>query len=142
MIKYKLFCKRCEFSFDSWFASSREYEKLKKKNFLNCHNCGSRNVEKTLMAPKLISKLKTEVSDENNLKIKEIKNKIRDYQKFIKKNFEYVGENFAYEARSIHYSKKKNKKNIFGKASIEDGKELKEEGIETSTIPWIEDKEN
>ena len=38
--------------------------------------------------------------------------------------------------------KKKNKKNIFGKASIEDVKELKEEGIETSTIPWIEDKEN
>ena len=37
---------------------------------------------------------------------------------------------------------KKIKKNIFGKASIEDVKELKEEGIETSTIPWIEDKEN
>ena len=36
----------------------------------------------------------------------------------------------------------KNKKNIFGKASIEDIKELKEEGIETATIPWIEDKEN
>ena len=31
---------------------------------------------------------------------------------------------------------------FFGKASIEDVKELKEEGIETSTIPWIEDKEN
>ena len=39
-------------------------------------------------------------------------------------------------------AKKKNKKNIFGKASIEDVKDLKEEGIETSTIPWIEDKEN
>ena len=60
---------------------------------------------------------------------------MREYQN-------YVRENFAYEARSIHYSKKKNKKNIFGKASIEDVKELKEEGIETSTIPWIEDKEN
>ena len=37
---------------------------------------------------------------------------------------------------------KKRIKNIFGKASIQDVKELKEEGIETSTIPWIEDKEN
>ena len=140
MIKYKLFCKKCEFAFDSWFASSREYEKLKKKNFLNCHNCGSRTVEKTLMAPKLISKLKTEVSDENNLKIKEIKNKIRDYQKFIKKNFEYVGENFAYEARSIHYRNKKKDKGIYGTASKKDIKELKEEGIDTDIIPWIEDK--
>ena len=73
---------------------------------------------------------------------KNVKKKLKEYQKFIKENFEYVGANFAYEARSIHYSKKKNKKNIFGKASIEDVKELKEEGIETSTIPWIEDKEN
>ncbi len=73
---------------------------------------------------------------------KNVKKKLIEYQKFVKENFEYVGENFAYEARSIHYSKKKNKKNIFGKASIDDVKELKEEGIETSTIPWIEDKEN
>ena len=33
MIKYKLNCKNCEISFDSWFASSQEYEKLKKKKF-------------------------------------------------------------------------------------------------------------
>ena len=30
MIKYKLTCKDCDTSFDSWFASSGEYEKLKK----------------------------------------------------------------------------------------------------------------
>ena len=65
-----------------------------------------------------------------------------EYQNFIKKNFEYVGENFAYEARSIHFSKKKNKKNIYGKASINDVKELNDEGIETSSIPWIETKDN
>ena len=33
MIKYKLSCKSCEISFDSWFASSKEYDKLKKKNY-------------------------------------------------------------------------------------------------------------
>ena len=31
MIKYKLECKNCETTFDSWFASSKEFEKLKKK---------------------------------------------------------------------------------------------------------------
>ena len=125
-------------SFDSWFASSDEYEKLKKKNLLNCHNCDSNKVEKTLMTPKL----KLENSNKKNLRFKQVYKKIKEYQKFIRKNFNYVGENFAYEARSIHYNKNKNKKNIFGKASIDDVKELKEEGIETSTIPWIEDKEN
>ena len=142
MIKYKLKCKKCRLSFDSWFASSLEYEKLRKKNYINCHRCGSTKVEKTLMAPKFLNKSWKEdisIKDNKNQKINE---KIREYQKFIKKNFEYVGENFAYEARSIHYNKNKNKKNIYGKASNEDIKELKEEGIYTTTIPWIEDKEN
>ena len=56
MIKYKLSCKNCKLIFDSWFASSKEYDKLKKKKLLNCHNCNSLKVEKTLMAPKLINK--------------------------------------------------------------------------------------
>ena len=34
MIKYKLVCKNCDISFDSWFASSKEFENLKKKNLL------------------------------------------------------------------------------------------------------------
>ena len=33
MIKYKLECNDCELTFDSWFGSSKEYDKLKKKNF-------------------------------------------------------------------------------------------------------------
>ena len=142
MIKYRLKCKKCRLLFDSWFASSLEYEKLSKKNYLNCHRCGSLKVEKTLMAPKFLNKSWNKDMNIKEHKYKKINQKIKEYQKFIKKNFEYVGENFAYEARSIHYNKNKNKKNIFGKASIEDIKELKEEGIETSTIPWIEDKEN
>ena len=138
MIKYKLVCKECNLSFDSWFASSDEYEKLKKKNILNCHNCDSTKVEKTLMAPKL----KLENNDKKDLKFKKVYKKIKEYQKFIKKNFNFVGENFAYEARSIHYNNKKNKKGIYGTASIDEIKELKDEGIDTEMVPWIEDKNN
>ena len=142
MIKYKLNCKNCDLLFDSWFSSSQEFEKLKKKNFLVCHNCNSKKIEKTLMAPKLISKSSYKNLDAKNLKFSKINKKVKEYQKFIKKNFEYVGENFAYEARSIHYKDKKSEKGIFGKASNEEIKELREEGIETETIPWIEDKSN
>ncbi len=55
MIKYKLVCNECKNIFDSWFASSGEYEKLKKKKLLTCHICNSQKVEKTLMAPQLIN---------------------------------------------------------------------------------------
>ena len=140
MIKYLLNCKNCSIEFESWFASSKEFDKLKKLKLLNCQHCNSIKIEKSLMKPNLAnSNFKKDKVFKNN---KNIKKKIREYQKFIKKNFEYVGENFAYEARSIHYNKDYNKKNIYGKASIKDVKELNKEGIETSTIPWIEDKEN
>ena len=142
MIKYKLICKNCDFSFDSWFASSKEYEKLKSKNFLNCHKCNSKKVEKTLMAPQLINRNSIDNFEKKNMKLNEIKNKIKEYQKFIKSNFDYVGENFAYEARSLHYNKKNKKKLIYGSATKNEIQELKEEGVEAEMIPWIEDKSN
>ena len=142
MIKYKLICKKCNFSFDSWFSTSTEYEKLKNKNFLNCHNCNSKKVEKTLMAPKLINKSKLKDFKIENVENKQIKNKIKEYQKFIKNNFDYVGDNFAYEARSIHYNEKRKGKGIYGTATKSEIKELRDEGVEAEMIPWIEDKNN
>ena len=142
MIKIKLICKDCSISFDSWFSSSREYKKLKKKKFLNCHICNSLNIEKTLMSPSIF-RLENDTKTENqNKKKREIKKKISDYQKFIKKNFDYVGENFAYEARSIHYKNKKASKGIYGTATKEDLRELKEEGIEAEVIPWVKNTTN
>ena len=135
MIKYKLFCENCELKFDSWFSSSSEYEKLKKKKLLICHNCNSVKVEKTLMAPQLISRKAKNEEKFDTQKYKKIKKTIKNYQQFIKDNFKYVGDNFAYEARSIHYNSKKPTKGIYGKASQKDVKELKEEGIDTQLIP-------
>ena len=140
MIKYLLNCKNCNLEFESWFASSKEFDKLKKLKLLNCQDCNSKQIEKSLMRPN-IANSNFKIENETNVN-KKIKKKLFEYQNFIKKNFEYVGENFAYEARSIHFGKKKNKKNIYGKASINDVKELNEEGIETSLIPWIETKDN
>ena len=140
MIKYKLTCNDCTKPFDSWFASSKEFEKLKKSKYLNCPSCNSLNINKSLMAPSILNSKKNNNSL-NEQKYKEVRNKIKEYQKFIKNNFNYVGENFTYEARSIHYNHKK-KKNIYGNASSSEIKELKEEGIETEMIPWIKDNEN
>jgi len=139
MIKYRIICRDCETIFDSWFSSSNEYERLKKKDFLNCHICNSLNVEKTLMAPSVfISKNNSKTVNQ----IKRYKEIMLKQQGFIKKNFEYVGENFTYEARSVHYKNKKTSKGIYGTATKEDLKELKEEGIEAELIPWIKDNTN
>ena len=88
MIKYKLFCKECDLKFDSWFASSKEYDKLKKKQLINCHSCGSLKVEKNLMAPKLISESSKHKNEKKDLiKHQKIKKTINEYQKFNIFNF-------------------------------------------------------
>ena len=142
MIKYRLICKDCETTFDSWFSSSKEYERLKKKYFVNCHICNSVSVEKTLMSPTVFMSKNVSKIDSQIQKYKKTKKVILKYQQFIKKNFDYVGENFAYEARSLHYKNKKVSKGIYGTTTKKDLKELKEEGIEIEIMPWINDNTN
>mgnify|MGYP001177855769 CR=1 FL=1 len=56
MIKYSLECKKCSLLFNSWFSSSKEYERLKKKKLLNCLECNSSSVEKNIKGNKIIKK--------------------------------------------------------------------------------------
>jgi len=142
MIKYNLTCKKCNNLFDSWFPSSKEYEKLKSLKHINCPNCNSLKIEKSLMSPNVLNSKKEKSEIVRNEKYVQVKNKIKEYQKFIKNNLEYVGENFAYEARSIHYNNKKNSKGIYGKATIDEVNELDEEGIKTEIIPWVNEQDN
>tara|TARA_B100001057_G_scaffold494641_1_gene591670 strand:+ start:437 stop:850 length:414 start_codon:yes stop_codon:yes gene_type:complete len=137
MIKYSLICEDCENIFDSWFGSSKEFDKLKKLKLVNCNSCNSLKVKKSLMSPQILKK-----QYKNDKKIKIFKNKMKEYQKFIKKNFKYVGENFTYEARSLHYDPKKKSKGIYGKATDQEIKSLSEEGIEIQSIPWLNEKDN
>ena len=142
MIKYKLKCKDCDEEFDSWFSSSLEFEKLKKKYFLDCIFCGSKNIIKNLMAPNILNQSLKIKNNTLNKKTHNIRKKILEFQKFIKNNFENVGDEFTYKAKSLYYNNKKNQKGIYGNASKKQIKELQDEGIETQTFPWIEDKNN
>ena len=53
-----------------------------------------------------------------------------------------MGKNFAKEARLIHYKDKKKLKGVYGSASKEELKELKEEGIKTQIVPWLKNNIN
>ena len=91
------------------------------------------------MSPNLTTK--SNKISKNNMIEKKIKKKLTNLRKHIEFNCVNVGENFTQEARSIHYDKKKSK-GIYGKATSEETAELLEEGIEVSTIPWIDKFEN
>ena len=138
MIKYNLICK-CGNTFESWFSSSSEFDSLCKKKLVKCIYCESSSVKKTVMSPNLSSK-SNKVLKKTKLE-KNIKRQLIDFRRYIEKNCINVGENFTQEARSIHYDKKTSK-SIYGKATPEETSELLEEGIEVSTIPWINKSEN
>ena len=56
MIKYNLKCHN-NHEFESWFSNSHEFEKLNKKNLLECIHCSSKKIGKSIMSP-MISNLK------------------------------------------------------------------------------------
>ena len=131
MIKYILKC-------ESWFLNSKEYEKLLKKKLIECIYCKSKNINKSIMAPKIIkSKANRNETELSKKEFKNIKKDLIRIRNFVEKNFEYVGENFSKKVKDIYYDKNE-KKNIYGTATQEQKKELEEEGIELATIPWIE----
>ena len=54
---------------------------------------------------------------------------------------EFVGSNFANKAREIYYNKYKNK-NIYGVATKKEEEDLLDEGVEITSIPWVNKKDN
>ena len=139
MIKYTLNCKNGH-QFDSWFSDSESFETLKKNGHLECAICYSKEVEKSLMAPRITSdserKNKTFISAQSALE-----KEIRALKKKIKTTAIDVGENFPTEARAMHYGEKEEKP-IIGKTTMDEAKDLADEGIPFIPLPWSDDKVN
>ena len=86
MIKYNLKCKN-KHEFESWFADSKEFEKLRLKKLIECVFCKTKSVEKSIMSPRVLNK---EEEVNNNKKNKEIEKVHKDLLKirdFVEKNF-------------------------------------------------------
>ena len=92
------------------------------------------------MSPSILNS-NTNITHKNYDKnLKKIKKDLLKLRKFVEKNFEYVGDKLASNVRNIYYDKKL-KKNIYGTTTKEERKQLREEGIELFSLPWI-DKDN
>jgi hypothetical protein len=136
MIKYNLKCQN-EHEFESWFSNSQEFEKLKKKDLLECIYCSSKKINKSIMAPMILYSKKSHTQNNKISKnFKSEKNKLINLRKYIEKNFNYVGKDFSRKVREIYYDKKNNKA-IYGTATLKEREDLAEEGIDLLSIPWV-----
>ena len=130
MIKYSLRCSDGH-NFEAWFSSSKAYEDQTQNSLVLCPLCDSREIKKNIMSPNIGKKGNKSNTNNDVKKIEVMMNKVR---KHVEKNYEYVGKKFPEEARAMHYEEKESK-DIYAESSIEEAKELIEEGIDIHPIP-------
>ena len=164
MIRYALVCAKGH-SFESWFQNSAAYDKQAKRGLVSCPVCGDTKVEKALMRPGLAGTKKrgrparpaqevpavptTNLPDGGakapvamlSPQEQEFRAKLKELREHLTKNSDYVGQKFPEEARRMHYGEIEYR-SIYGEASLEDAKELHEEGIEFHPLPVLPDERN
>lgn len=132
MIHYQLVCKK-NHSFEGWFRDSAAYDAQAKKGLLSCPTCNSKKIAKAPMAP-AVSK-KADLA-ESAAKAKQVREFVMNVRKHVEENAEYVGERFPDEARAIHYGDAEERQ-IYGEATLNDARELIEEGIPVAPLPSL-----
>jgi len=158
MIKYALVCAKGH-DFESWFADSAAYDKQAKRGLVSCPHCGSAKVEKALMAPRLSGTKKRARAAERpapapasetpapapvamiSPQEQEFRAKLKELREHLTQNASDVGTSFPEEARKMHYGETEHR-SIYGVASLEEAKELVDEGIEVHPLPVIPEDRN
>ncbi len=154
MIRYALSCAKGH-SFESWFADSSAFDKQAKRGLVTCPQCGSAKVEKAIMAPRVSGARKKAAASDAPVvaaaaeqpvammspQEKEFRSKLKELREHITKNADDVGQKFPEEARKMHYGETEHR-SIYGVASLDDAKEMADEGIEFMPVPILPDERN
>jgi hypothetical protein len=139
VIVYNLSCVRGH-EFEGWFTDSATYDSQEQGGTLVCPLCGDSKIRKAMMAPALVSSaakpdsVAPPVTPEAKANADAIRQYAAGLRKFIENNAEYVGPRFAEEARKIHYGEAE-ERHIYGESTVNEAKELIDEGIEIAPFP-------
>ena len=141
MIRFSLGCDHGH-EFEGWFRSNDDFETQKKRGLIDCPDCGSHKVQKTLMAPAVsTSKRHEKVALAMNAEQRKIMAEMKALTEKMRENADYVGEKFAEEARKIHFGETE-ARGIYGEASPDEAKSLAEDGVPFMPIPVFPEDRN
>jgi hypothetical protein len=163
MIVFTLRCKDGH-EFETWFRDGATYERQARRGLVTCPECGSTEVDKAVMAPRLGRSHKSEpapgeIQRESEREAAaetetapavpqeaavpdrpptpaEFRRALQVLRGFVETNCENVGKGFADEARRIHKGEAK-ARGIYGDATPAEAEKLADEGIEVAAIPWV-----
>lgn len=140
MIQYSLKCEN-DHRFDSWFQSGAAFDKLHAAGMVSCSVCGTSQVAKAMMAPR-VSACDTPDAPKSvpaKPKLREptspAEQAFAELKSFVEKNSDYVGKNFATEARAIHEGASPARP-IWGEARGDEAKKLVEDGVPVAPLPF------
>lgn len=156
MIRYTLKCVQ-DHTFDSWFPSSDSFDAQKTRGLVACPTCGTTEVEKAMMAPAVTRGDKrrpraTEaappqaeapatsvaIMGEQEETFRKLLRELRDH---VTRNADYVGDNFADLARQMHDGTLEHR-SIYGEATSEELKALREDEVEVFPLPVLPEDRN
>lgn len=133
MIRYTLRCDN-DHEFTGWFQSSDGFDQLRAAGHVSCTHCGSKAVEKTLMAPSVVSKAAPVADLTTPSEPREIA--LAKLRQHIENTSDYVGVSFAAEARAMHEGTAPERA-IYGEARLDEARQLIEEGIPVAPLPFL-----
>ncbi len=157
-----VFTLRCQdgHEFETWFRDGATYERQARRGLVTCPECGSTEVEKAVMAPRLGRSTKSDPAPRETHREAapeaeaapatppvaaepdrpptpaEFRRALQVLRNFVETNCENVGKGFADEARRIHKGEAK-ARGIYGDATPAEAEKLAEDGIEIAAIPWV-----
>lgn len=154
MIVFDLECRDGGHRFEGWFASSDDFAQQQARGLLTCPACGSAEVGKAVMAPRVGRKgnqlptptptptaavpTPAEVKPQPMAhalppEAAAMMKAIAVMQAEALKSSTWVGDSFAENARAMHYGEK-DAVPIHGQATLDEARELIEEGVEVAPI--------
>ncbi|QFT59157.1 hypothetical protein FIU94_10000 [Sulfitobacter sp. THAF37] len=140
MISYTLKCEAGH-SFDSWFQSAAAFDKLVAARQVVCVECGSHEVSKAVMAPRLAKAgaQKDETAPDTAPMLgtpsSEVQQALAELRRKVEAHSEYVGDRFAHEARAMHLGEKP-ERSIYGEARLDQARSLIEDGVPLVPLPF------
>lgn len=163
MISYHLYCQHGH-EFEGWFKNFDAYQQQLADGQICCPVCDDRNITKQLSTPNVNSSKQKQAARQEYFT--KMRHQLREINHYIKENFNDVGDEFAQEARKLHEDaqeandnraddngandneannhdaneRNQNLKGIYGSATIEELKELDEDGIEVFALPDVSKK--
>jgi hypothetical protein len=141
VIRFSLSCNH-DHEFEGWFRSGDDFETQKKRGLIDCPECGSNKVEKSLMAPAVAtSRKRDKVALAMNAEQRKLMAEMKVLTEKMRESADYVGGKFAEEARKIHFGETE-ARGIYGEASPDEAKSLAEDGVPFMPIPVFPDERN